>query len=100
MTGGLAVVLGRCGINFGAGMTGGLAWIYDEDGDFLRDGCYHSAFLQPEMWDQLDDAGHESIRGLVTLHAAKTASTRARWLLANWQREALKFLRLTPKPQS
>ncbi len=63
-------------------------------------GRYHSAFLQPETWDQLDDASRESIRELVALHAAKTASTRARWLLANWQREALKFVRLTPKPQS
>jgi glutamate synthase (NADPH/NADH) large chain len=54
MTGGLAVVLGRTGINFGAGMTGGLAWIYDEDGEFLGKGRYHESFLQPESWDQLD----------------------------------------------
>ena len=100
MTGGLAVILGGTGINFGAGMTGGLAWVYDEDGDFLRDGRFHSAFLHPDNWDQLDDASRESIRELVALHAAKTASTRARWLLANWQSQAPKFVRLTPKPQS
>jgi glutamate synthase domain-containing protein 2/glutamate synthase domain-containing protein 1/glutamate synthase domain-containing protein 3 len=100
MTGGLAVILGRTGINFGAGMTGGLAWIYDEDGDFLGGSRYHSAFLQPDTWDQLDDASRESIRNLVSLHASKTASTRAQWLLENWQQEAHKFVRLTPKPQS
>ncbi len=100
MTGGLAVVLGRTGINFGAGMTGGLAWIYDEDGEFLGKGRYHDAFLHPETWDQLDATAHGSIRDLVALHASKTASTRAQWLLANWDAEAQKFVRLTPKPQA
>jgi len=100
MTGGLAVVLGRTGINFGAGMTGGLAWIYDEDGDFLGNGRYHAGFLQPGAWDQLDDESRSSIRELVTLHATKTGSTRAQWLLANWERETQKFVRLTPKPQA
>ena len=99
MTGGLAVVLGRTGINFGAGMTGGLAWVYDEDGEFLGKGRYHSAFLQPDTWDQLDDVARDSIRELVSLHASKTASTRAQWLLSNWSTEAQKFVRLTPKPQ-
>ncbi len=100
MTGGLAVVLGRTGINFGAGMTGGLAWIYDEDGDFLGKGRFHSAFLKPDTWDLLDESARDSIRDLVTLHANKTTSTRALWLLANWQAEAHKFVRLTPKPQA
>ncbi len=99
MTGGLAVVLGRTGINFGAGMTGGLAWVYDEDGEFLGKGRYHSAFLQPVMWDQLDDDARDSIRELVALHASKTASTRAHWLLSNWGTESQRFVRLTPKPQ-
>jgi len=34
------------------------------------------------------------------LHVAKTASVRARWLLANWEREALKLVRMTPKAQA
>ena len=50
MTGGLAVILGATGINFGAGMTGGLAWVYDEDGSFLGANRYHKAFLQPERF--------------------------------------------------
>ncbi|HEY2472071.1 MAG TPA: glutamate synthase large subunit [Terracidiphilus sp.] len=100
MTGGLAVILGRTGINFGAGMTGGLAWIYDEDGDFLRNVRYHAGFLQPDAWDQLDDQSRASVQGLVTLHASKTGSTRAQWLLANWEQESPKFVRLTPKPQA
>ena len=100
MTGGLAVVLGRTGINFGAGMTGGLAWVYDEDGDFLGNSRYHSAFLQPETWNQLDTDARNSIRELVALHAAKTSSTRANWLLSNWDSEAHRFVRLTPNPQA
>jgi glutamate synthase (NADPH/NADH) large chain len=100
MTGGLAVVLGSTGINFGAGMTGGLAWVYDEDGDFLARGRYHKSFLRPEVWEELDPTSRQSIRKLVELHAAKTSSTRARWLLANWEHAAEKFVRLTPMPQA
>ncbi|HTB95544.1 MAG TPA: glutamate synthase large subunit [Terracidiphilus sp.] len=100
MTGGLAVILGSTGINFGAGMTGGLAWIYDEDGSFLARTQFHQSFLQPESWADLDHAARQSIRELVELHAAKTASTRARWLLSHWEKEAEKFVRMTPRPQA
>ncbi len=100
MTGGLAVVLGSTGINFGAGMTGGLAWVYDEDGSFVSRGLYHKSFLNAESWTDLDHMTRESIRELVELHATKTASTRARWMLSNWEREAGKFVRLSPVPQA
>jgi glutamate synthase domain-containing protein 2/glutamate synthase domain-containing protein 1/glutamate synthase domain-containing protein 3 len=100
MTGGLAVVLGSTGINFGAGMTGGLAWVYDQDGSFLAQGLYHKSFLQPETWTDLDHSARQSIRELVELHFSKTASTRGEWLLANWERESANFVRLTPKPQA
>jgi glutamate synthase (NADPH/NADH) large chain len=100
MTGGLAVVLGATGINFGAGMTGGLAWIYDEDGSFIGQNRYHKAFLLPESYGELDHTVRQSIRELVELHASKTASTRAQWLLANWEREAKKFVRMTPCAQA
>ena len=100
MTGGLAVVLGETGINFGAGMTGGLAWVYDEEGEFLEKGRYHKSFLQPETWEDLDHAARNSIHELVELHAAKTQSRRAQWLLVNWETESRCFVRLTPKPQA
>ncbi|MDE3200649.1 MAG: glutamate synthase large subunit [Acidobacteriota bacterium] len=96
MTGGLAVVLGSTGINFGAGMTGGLAWIFDEDGEFIGRERYHKSFLRPEKWDELDHAAKQSIHELVELHASKTQSTRAKWLLANWEVAARKFVRMTP----
>jgi glutamate synthase (NADPH/NADH) large chain len=81
-------------------MTGGLAWIYDEDGSFLSRGLYHKRFLQAESWIDLDHTTRESIHELVELHATKTSSTRACWLLANWEREAGKFVRLSPRQQA
>ena len=100
MTGGLAVILGATGYNFGAGMTGGLAWVYDEDGHFLANGMYHADFLHPEPYGSLDAEAQQSIRGLVELHANKTASTRAFMLLGKWDELAPSFIRLTPKPQA
>jgi glutamate synthase (ferredoxin) len=99
MTGGLAVILGATGFNFGAGMTGGLAWIFDEDGSFLEKQLYHPDFLIPEPYSTLDDEAKEAIHGLVQLHAEKTASTRAYWLLSKWDELAPRFVRMTPKPQ-
>jgi len=100
MTGGLAVILGGTGFNFGAGMTGGLAWVFDEDGSFMRDILYHEDFLKAELYETLDDEAREAIHGLVQLHAEKTASTRAYWLLSKWDELAPRFVRLTPKPQA
>ncbi|HEV2462972.1 MAG TPA: glutamate synthase large subunit [Acidobacteriaceae bacterium] len=99
MTGGLAVILGATGFNFGAGMTGGLAWVFDEDGSFLEKQLYHVDFLTPEPYETLDAEAKEGIQGLVQLHAEKTASTRAYWLLSKWDELAPKFVRMTPKPQ-
>jgi len=99
MTGGLAVILGATGFNFGAGMTGGLAWVFDEDGSFLEKQLYHPDFLTPEPYNTLDDEAKEAIQGLVQLHAEKTASTRAYWLLSKWDELAPRFVRMTPKPQ-
>ncbi|MFY9936666.1 MAG: glutamate synthase-related protein, partial [Silvibacterium sp.] len=100
MTGGLAVILGATGFNFGAGMTGGLAWVFDEDGTFMADELYHADFLQAEPYDTLDAEARESIHGLVQLHAEKTFSNRAYHLLAAWDELAPRFIRLTPKPQA
>ena len=100
MTGGLAVILGSTGFNFGAGMTGGLAWVFDEDGSFMRDILYHEDFLKAEPYDTLDAEAREKIYGLVQLHAEKSFSTRAYWLLSKWDELAPRFIRLTPKPQA
>ncbi|HEY1500386.1 MAG TPA: glutamate synthase large subunit [Acidobacteriaceae bacterium] len=100
MTGGLVAVLGATGSNFGAGMTGGEAWVFDEEGLFLSRHRYHPGFLTPEPYDTLDQEAKDSIFGLVQLHAEKTASTRAFWIMSKWEELAPRFVRLTPKPQA
>ncbi len=100
MTGGQVVVLGSTGQNFGAGMTGGLAWVFDEDGTFLSQTRYHASFLSPEPVAQLDSEAAEELRQLIQLHAEKTASTRAHWILNDWANLSAKFVRLTPLPQA
>jgi len=100
MTGGLVAVLGSTGLNFGAGMTGGLAWVYDEDGTFLSQTRYHSTFLAPEPLSTLDEAAGEELRQLILLHAEKTNSTRAHRMLADWSNLSSRFVRLTPLPQA
>ncbi len=100
MTGGLVAVLGSTGQNFGAGMTGGLAWVFDEDGTFLSQTRYHPAFLAPEPLSQLDETAAEELRQLIELHAEKTASTRAHWILTDWANLSQRFVRLTPLPQA
>jgi glutamate synthase domain-containing protein 2/glutamate synthase domain-containing protein 1/glutamate synthase domain-containing protein 3 len=100
MTGGLVAVLGSTGQNFGAGMTGGLAWVFDEDGTFLSHTRYHTGFLAPEPLSQLDETAAEELRQLIELHAEKTASTRAHWILSDWAHLSARFVRLTPLPQA
>ncbi len=100
MTGGLVAVLGSTGQNFGAGMTGGLAWVFDEDGKFLSQTRYHTSFLTAEPLSELDETAGESLRELILLHAEKTASTRARWILSEWSNLSSRFVRLTPIPQA
>ncbi|MGA8528239.1 MAG: glutamate synthase large subunit, partial [Acidobacteriaceae bacterium] len=99
MTGGLVAVLGATGTNFGAGMTGGIAWVFDEEGRFLSGKRYHAEFLMPEPYETLDAEAKASLLGLVQLHAEKTASTRAYWLMSKWEELAPRFVRLTPRPQ-
>ena len=97
MTAGLAVILGDTGINFGAGMTGGLAWVYDDKAAFIENGMYHPDFLIPERFNDLEPAAQRSIYELVELHAHKTSSSCANVLLTRWDELAKNLIRLTPK---
>jgi glutamate synthase domain-containing protein 3 len=100
MTGGLVAVLGSAGQNFGAGMTGGQAWVFDEDNTFVTQARYHISFLTPEPLSELDATAAEELRELIMLHAEKTSSTRARWILSDWSNLSSRFVRLTPIPQA
>jgi glutamate synthase (NADPH/NADH) large chain len=100
MTGGVVAILGGTGINFGAGMTGGVAWVFDEDDRFLSEACYHADYLTAEGYGVLDAEAQADIRDLIALHAEKTGSTRANWLLSEWDTLGERFIRLTPRAQA
>jgi glutamate synthase (NADPH/NADH) large chain len=93
MTGGTAVLLGKVGMNFGAGMTGGMAFVYDEDGSF-------TAEANPEsiVWQRLSSAHWEAkLRGLVEAHVAATDSKWAAGLLEDWDRALGHFWQVVPR---
>ena len=100
MTGGVAVSLGPVGGNFGAGMTGGLAWVMDGDGSFLRESRYHIEFVEPTPFDMTDADSQEALRTLVERHATESGSSLAKSMLASWPESASSFVRLTPRPQA
>jgi glutamate synthase (ferredoxin) len=93
MTGGRVVVLGRTGRNFAAGMSGGIAYVLDEEGDFERR-C-NTEMVELETLDGVED--EPLVWELVRKHAESTASTRANKVLANWERLLPKFVKVMPR---
>jgi glutamate synthase (NADPH/NADH) large chain len=93
MTGGTAVILGRVGMNFGAGMTGGMAFVLDADDSFER-------VANPEsiVWQRLDSAHWETrLRALIAEHAEATDSKWAHGMLDEWDRWRGRFWQVVPK---
>ncbi len=92
MTAGVAVILGAVGDNFAAGMTGGMAFVYDLEGDFAQHINEDSVIYQ-----RLASAHWESIcRELITEHAGETQSAFAARLLADWDRARVFFWQICP----
>jgi glutamate synthase (NADPH/NADH) large chain len=91
MTGGRALILGETGRNFAAGMSGGIAWVYDPQGTF-------PANCNQEMVDLegLEAEDEAVIRGLLQRHVHLTQSRRASFLLDNWAAESRKFVKVFP----
>jgi glutamate synthase (NADPH) large chain len=89
MTGGTAVVLGRIGRNFAAGMSGGIAYLLDPD----------LGRVNTEMVDlePLDDGDAALLRELVERHRAETGSAVAGRLLADWELALARFVKVMPK---
>ena len=92
MTKGLVVVLGKCGRNFAAGMSGGLAYVLDEKGDFAEKRCNHAAVDLEET--PPEDA--VMLRDLIARHVEKTGSPRGTWVLENWDNMIGKFIKVFP----
>jgi glutamate synthase (ferredoxin) len=100
MTGGTVVILGRVGMNFGAGMTGGLAWVLDADRSFVSDERYHPEFIDAEPFSAIRVEAQERLRALVTEHVERSGSGLGLAMLADWPKQAEAFVRLTPRPQA
>ena len=98
MTGGAVLVLGRAGQNFGAGMTGGIAWVLDEDGSFVAEPRYHPEFLDATpLADDPESAAR--VHELLLLHAESAHSQRAAALLLDWVATQHMLVKLAPRPQ-
>ena len=91
MTGGRVAVLGRTGRNFAAGMSGGIAYVYDEDGTFPIRCNTEMVRLLP-----VDDEYEPELREMVENHYRYTKSDRAARLLANWAEEVRRFVCVMP----
>jgi glutamate synthase (NADPH/NADH) large chain len=91
MTGGVVLILGTTGRNFAAGMSGGVAYVFDEDGLF-------EARCNRDMVQlvSLTPADARTIRELLEEHAARTGSAKAGELMASWENAALNFVKLVP----
>ena len=108
MTGGTVVVLGRTGRNFAAGMSGGVAYVYDEDGQFASR-CNRAMVTLEKVQsvaeqEAASESGHwhrgrtdeEQLRQLLDEHLRWTGSRRARELLDDWAATRAKFVKVFP----
>ena len=93
MTGGAIVVLGETGKNFAAGMSGGVAYVYDPGGTLETRANTEMVTLS----DDLDEPDRACLTRLVTNHLAHTSSERAKRLLENWDEALEQFTRVMPK---
>jgi glutamate synthase (ferredoxin) len=93
MTGGRAVIIGPTGRNFGAGMSGGIAYVFDEDGTFPSR-C-NMDMVGLETLEEHEDL--DLVQGLLERHVEYTGSTVARRILEGWPAMAKKFVKVMPR---
>jgi glutamate synthase domain-containing protein 2/glutamate synthase domain-containing protein 1/glutamate synthase domain-containing protein 3 len=94
MTKGIALILGRTGRNFAAGMSGGIAYVLDEDGEFASVRC-NRASVSLDPVDSPEDI--QLIRNLIEKHVGYTDSPRGAWILENFSRMIGKFVKVFPE---
>jgi glutamate synthase (NADPH/NADH) large chain len=92
MTGGRIVVLGRVGRNFAAGMSGGIAYVLNVDGDF----AYFCNQSMVELTPAFEPEDQQTIRTLVSNHLRYTGSTVAQRVLDNWHAYLPRFIKVMP----
>jgi glutamate synthase domain-containing protein 3 len=92
MTGGTVVVIGQTGVNFGAGMSGGIAYVYDEH-EWFGMRCNLDMVDLESVWTKEDK---ETLRTLLEKHLKNTQSTRAKDILDNWESRLPLFVKVMP----
>jgi glutamate synthase (NADPH/NADH) large chain len=92
MTGGCTVVLGATGRNFAAGMSGGVAYVLDEEGDF--DFFCNMEMVELSLVEDLSDA--RELKGLISRHQQYTNSEQAKRILSHWDEYVEKFIKVVP----
>jgi len=93
MTGGIAVILGEVGRNFGAGMSGGIAFIYDKNNTFKKQCNTEGLNLDPVI--EQDDV--QNLKDLIENHYNATLSPLAQRILEKWEVELPKFIKVLPE---
>jgi glutamate synthase domain-containing protein 3 len=93
MTKGTVIVLGKTGRNFAAGMTGGIAYVLDETGEFTQVRCNRASVDLDPVSDPQDI---DFIQTLIARHAELTDSPRAKWILDSWEAMLAKFVKVFP----
>ena len=114
MTGGTVVVLGETGRNFAAGMSGGIAYVYDPASDFSKKCNMEMVKLEPvlsaaeqeksidrSIWHSEQRGGKSEtdekiLKSLIERHANYTGSERAKQLLSDWNNSRSKFVKVFP----
>ena len=92
MTGGVAVILGRTGKNFAAGMSGGIAYVYDES-EMFDTRCNLDTIDLESVWRKEDK---KVLRTMIEKHDHYTNSARARFILDNWEAQLPLFVKVMP----
>ena len=92
MTGGTTVILGQTGVNFGAGMSGGIAYVYDETGNF--DNHCNLDTLDLELVNTEED--RQTLHDLISQHVEYTGSPKGKKILADWDRQVPRFIKVFP----
>ena len=92
MTGGTVVVLGATGKNFAAGMTGGVAYIFDPEEKFLS--RYNSQLVTAQRFTSQDSV--EDLKSLIEQHHVLTGSEIAQKILSDWPQSQIHFWRVSP----
>ena len=93
MTNGTVIVLGKTGRNFGAGMSGGVAYVYDCRGDFSVRRCNKTSVDLEPLVEEADVA---RVRALLERHRDLTGSPRAAWVLEHWADAQPRFIKVFP----